>query len=440
MLAASPSAPADRPLYPEERPGRTVSLPLAGGVSRDLRLDTLRGLMLVAIAINHLDTELRVFTDYVFGFVSTAEGFVFLSGLVAGLVYTRRSANSSPVELQQKARRRAWEIYLFHLSGFVTAFIGLQLLTLFTHVAAPTAPALFFQEPVTALLLGSSLLFQPGLLDILPMYCGFMRVLPAMLATLRKGHWGRLFAVSGGLWLLSQFGLRDHLERSLQNLLPINLGVFDLLAWQFLFVYGAFFGYHWAKSPKPLLSFRPAMLVFCLLVATPLWFLIRYQPVPTGLSMDLIWSWADKTHLAPLRLVNFIVLAYLIAAVAVHRPRIFTFRPLAFLGRHSLVVFTAQATFCLFVLTQPQLFATFTGRTVTAITMVGLLFPVAWLAEMATRRRSTQPADPARSEIQPSLPWIRVRPGAPVVKHRSPWNPPARDWRSKSASSSKSTV
>jgi hypothetical protein len=68
-----------------------------------LQLDTLRGFMLVAIAINHLDTELRVFTDYVFGFVSTAEGFVFLSGLVAGLVYTRRAAKQSPGELRLHA-------------------------------------------------------------------------------------------------------------------------------------------------------------------------------------------------------------------------------------------------------------------------------------------------------------------------------------------------
>ncbi len=408
MPAPSLSAPAVRPPPEEERSGQPVLLARAGLAGRDLRLDTLRGFMLVAITINHLDTELRVLTDYVFGFVSTAEGFVFLSGIVAGLVYTRRSASSSPAELRQKARRRAREIYTFHLFSFFTAFIGLHLLTLFTQVESSTSPALFFQEPVTALMLGSSLVFQPGLLDILPMYCGFMLALPLILAALQKGHWGRLFAVSGGLWLLSQFGLRDQLERSLQAFLPVNLGAFDLLAWQFLFVSGAFFGFHWAKSSKSLLSFRPAMLLFCLLVAAPLWFLIKYQHVPTGLSMGLIWSWADKTHLAPLRLVNFIVLAYLIAAVAVRRPRFANFRPLAFLGRHSLIVFTAQATVCLFVLTQPQLFATFAGRTMTAIAMVEFLFPVAWLGEMMARRRSTQPAGPVQPAIRRSVEPIRV--------------------------------
>lgn len=368
--------------------------PAKDTVGRDLRLDTLRGFMLVAIAVNHLNTELRVFTDYPFGFVSTAEGFVFLSGLVAGLVYTRRSDRLSPAELKQKAQHRAWQIYLAHLCSFVAAFIGLQLLAHFAHIETYTAPAMFFQQPVTALLMGPLLLFQPGLLDILPMYCGFMLALPMILSALRKGHWGRLLATSSGLWLLSQFGLLDYVERWVQRFLPVNMGVFDPLAWQFLFVSGAFFGFHWAKSPKPILSFRPAMLAFCLIVATPLWFLLKYQHVPTGLSMDTVWSWADKQHLAPLRLVNFIVLAYLIAAVAVHRPRFITFRPLAFLGRHSLVVFTTQATLCIFILTQPQLFATFASRTLTTFVMVGLLFPVAWLAEIRKRRRSQQAPRP----------------------------------------------
>lgn len=256
------------------------------------------------------------------------------------------------------------------------------------------APPEFYQYPIRSILLGASLLYQPGLLDILPMYCGFMLALPLMLGFLRKGHWGRLLALSAGLWLLSQIGLRDHLERWAQTVLPINLGAFDLLAWQLLFVVGTIFGYYWAKSPKPLLSFRPAMLSFCLLIAVPLWLLLKYQGLPAGLSMGNIWSWANKTHIGPLRLVNFIVLAYLIAAVAVHRPRFLTIRSMAFLGRNSLPVFTAQATICFFALTQPRLFETFASRTMTAVAMVALLFPVAWLNERVTQWRAGPTAVP----------------------------------------------
>ena len=39
-----------------------------------------------------------------------------------------------------------------------------------------------------------------------------------------------------------------------------------------------------------------------------------------------------------------------------------------------------------FVLAHPELFATFAGRTTVALAMLALLFPVAWLNEVATRR------------------------------------------------------
>src|SRR5664280_963557 len=323
-----PAAIQPAPAVPEGQSGGAMLGPVPGPAGRDLRLDTLRGFMLVAIAINHLDTELRVFTDYVFGFVSTAEGFVFLSGLVAGLVYTRRSASLSPAELGQKARRRAGEIYFCHLAAFVTIFLGLHLLALFIHAEPYASPALFFQQPIAALLLGSSLLLQPGLLDILPMYCGFMLVLPLMLAALRKGHWGRLLALSGGLWLLAQFGLRDDLERWLQTFLPVNLGAFDLLAWQFLFVAGVFLGFHWAKSPKPLFSFRPAMLVFCLLVAAPLWFLINSRRAEN----DAEHSW----HLC---------LIVITLAEHANSPQLDVLRVLKMLILHDLVEIDAGDTF-----------------------------------------------------------------------------------------------
>ena len=130
--------------------------------------------MLVAIALNHLDTELRVFSDYVFGFVSTAEGFVFLSGLVAGLVYTRRAARVSPAELRAHAVRRAGQIYGAHVASFLIGFVGLVVLALATNTMSPTSPAMFFSHPVEAVVMGVTLLYQPGLFDILPMYCGFM--------------------------------------------------------------------------------------------------------------------------------------------------------------------------------------------------------------------------------------------------------------------------
>lgn len=396
-VSVRPSA-RRRPKLPTRWPATAASAPAhpVGASGRDERLDTLRGYMLVAIALNHLDTELRVFSDYAFGFVSTAEGFVFLSGLVAGLVYTRRAARCTPEELQRHAWHRAGQIYGAHVASFLIAFVGLMLLALVANVVSTTSPELFFSHPIEALALGVTLIYQPGLFDILPMYCVFMLALPWILGTLRRGHWGWLFATSGGLWLLSQAGLRDMLQRWLGAFAPVNLGAFDIFAWQLVFVIGVFFGYHWAKGTRSLLSFRPALLLLCLAVAVPLWLVLKYQQpmLPGGLTMDMVWAWADKTHLAPLRLLNFIVLAYLIAAVATHRPRLVAFRPLAFLGRHSLAVFSFQVTVCAFLLTQPYLFHSFASRTLTAVGLVALLFPAAWVHQVLTAKpRRAAPAE-----------------------------------------------
>ena len=71
---------------------------------RDRGLDSLRGLMLLGMAVNHIASRLQILTDHPFGYTSTAEGFVFLSGLVAGLVYTRRRQRNGPAAAARASR------------------------------------------------------------------------------------------------------------------------------------------------------------------------------------------------------------------------------------------------------------------------------------------------------------------------------------------------
>jgi len=52
-------------------------------------LDALRGLMLVWITFTHLPTVLSTYVNQPFGFVSAAEGFIFLSALFTGRIYAR---------------------------------------------------------------------------------------------------------------------------------------------------------------------------------------------------------------------------------------------------------------------------------------------------------------------------------------------------------------
>jgi len=81
---------------------------------RDLRLDLLRGYCVVAMTVDHLDapTWLYVFTGGNRFFVSAAEGFLFISGLVMGIVYRPIAETRGLPTAAVKALRRALFLYL----------------------------------------------------------------------------------------------------------------------------------------------------------------------------------------------------------------------------------------------------------------------------------------------------------------------------------------
>ena len=58
-------------------------------MQRQTELDWLRGLMLVLMTVTHLPTWFSAHVGQPFGFVSAAEGFVFLSAYLVGTVYSQ---------------------------------------------------------------------------------------------------------------------------------------------------------------------------------------------------------------------------------------------------------------------------------------------------------------------------------------------------------------
>ena len=89
-------------------------------------LDGIRGILLVVMTINHLiwvsggQTMLQLFTLEPFGQFGAAEGFILISGLLAGLVYSQ--PKYSYKQLKEKAFLRAFEIYKYHIVSLVALF------------------------------------------------------------------------------------------------------------------------------------------------------------------------------------------------------------------------------------------------------------------------------------------------------------------------------
>ena len=94
------------------------------------------------MVINHLPTEIRTFTDQSIGIFSAAEGFVFLSGLLAGWVYTRKYRTKGNDGLWAASTDRARSIYRWHVGSLLLAFVAVQATEHILGYCAPTVPRL----------------------------------------------------------------------------------------------------------------------------------------------------------------------------------------------------------------------------------------------------------------------------------------------------------
>src|SRR5580698_4153194 len=92
-----------------------------GKIQRRPELDALRGLFLVWMTLTHLPTRLSDLVNQPFGFVSSAEGFVFLSALLVAQLSFRQAAENGPA-VRVKLWKRAFRIYLYHLIMLALAF------------------------------------------------------------------------------------------------------------------------------------------------------------------------------------------------------------------------------------------------------------------------------------------------------------------------------
>jgi hypothetical protein len=296
-------------------------------MGRDWRVDTLRGYFLVLMTLGHFPNPLARYSEYSFGYAAAPDGFVFLAGLVSAWVYLPLAQKHGPQAMTAKVFRRTRAIYLCHVALITLGIV-------FTLQSG--AQSFRASHPVRALVLGSLLLQQGGFDKILPMYCVFLAFTPWLLKQFIKGRAWIVGLVSAGLWVAAQFGLGDNSDR-----VPwMDLGTFNLCAWQAYFVAGQYLGYRGVSSPAGKVLKSRALLGACLVIAALLM-----------LDRHLIWLAGHRPLLGfsghpnhnPARLLDAACLAYILWSVprALDR-RLMPLRPFRFfnlLGRHSLQVF-----------------------------------------------------------------------------------------------------
>ncbi|MET0285505.1 MAG: OpgC domain-containing protein [Polyangiales bacterium] len=334
--------------------------------SRNLTVDTLRGALLLVMAVNHIPSALRVITDQPFGFASSAEGFVLMSGFMAGRAYRGRGFDA--------AWKRVVKLWRAHCLTMFGVFAWTWLYFLWKGNPPFGAPLHFLARPAASLTAGFAFVFQPGLLDILPMYCGLIMMLPVVLKQLERGHADRVLSISL-LWWAFTYSFDAPIVDGL-----LVTGAFDFGAWQLLFVVGVCFAdgsarFHRASWKLASLASFAAIVLWCL----------RHELVPYQLEL----AWIDKPNLSPLRLLNVGLLLWFIFLTVRRWPELFRFGPLAMIGRHSLLVFCVHVVMAHVVLGLVPEDDPWQGTLV----LLGSMWIAAWVAESRVRtdRRLREP-------------------------------------------------
>jgi hypothetical protein len=179
------------------------------------------------------------------------------------------------------------------------------------------------------------------------MYILFSLLTPAAFWSARRWGWQTVLLVSLSTWFIAQGHVRDMLLNTFKDLPFIQLGPFDLLAWQLLWVSGLFVGQRFQENRAVLPRSRSLRLLLLILAIAFLvwrWCSVAFGPDP----VTRMWL-MDKWHLEPLRLINFFVAASVVATFLKYLNRWeVPLRPLFLIGRHMLPVFCSQI--CLSVL------------------------------------------------------------------------------------------
>ena len=300
-------------------------------VERDNRIDTMRGLLLISMAINHYGGWMADTIWEPFGYVSDAEGFIYMSGFVFALVYSRYITDLK--KLAKKIFHRAFTVYHYHLY----LIFGIPLISLlFPEYQEYWKNMIYYLYNVSVVkyIIGSFFIInQPTFMDILPMYTVFIFFCWPILLLLIHGKDYIAIALCVIFWGLGQF-INPVWYLSAYILPGSSPGIFNLFSWQIVFFMGAYFGFR--KRFKMSVSlFEKKYVILPVVLFFAVMFIIRHTYYNTELMLKL----TERNNLAWLRLLDMGSVFFIIYLVIKKIPAKYGIPLVNFLGKHSLQVF-----------------------------------------------------------------------------------------------------
>lgn len=324
---------------------------------RIFELDLLRGFFISVIILDHLQfwpSPLQYFTGQGRLWVSAAEGFFLISGLLIGYIRAYKGANTPFSDMTKGLLRRAFMLYAWS--------VAITFLVVSLSVLMPGDGALLPKLPDTAQTstLGIyswnviSTMFSSDWIYFLRLYAIMLAVTPAFLWLLRQGKWWLAMAISFALYALSL--LTGFEEAALQ--------------WQILFFGAALIGWK-LETILGWLRARPGIrraLITSLITATLSTMAISYFMVHgwdyvekpnTAITREAYVSvrsyvdpWFSNNPMVPARIgLSFVWFSGLLALFHVIRPWLLRYVGWLLLpfGQASLTAYILQAVTLVFV-------------------------------------------------------------------------------------------
>jgi hypothetical protein len=352
------------------------------GVTRDPRLDLMRGLVFVLLFAVHFD-YFSIFTFVAWervGVISSAETFIALAGIVTGLVFGRKLDAEGLKACIPGLFRRAFDLYKINLLvilsiGVARYLPGIDSTALTSFHDPYTGQTYQLYPPIEAgvpkLLLDAALLrCGPHQLQVMGLYTALFLLAPAVLYMIGQRKTWLLSAISVTLYLVNFFMPETTPGTAQMRLSGAQFEfAFPLLAWQIVFVHAVIAGYHkthivdWFSQPAHrgwlwiCVALSAGFMLFSLnhpIDLFPDW--ARLNFIPADAFNWVYGTWFQKYKLGPGRLLNEVVLFVSVYALLtrcwqpLNRSLGWLFIPL---GEASLYVFTLHILLIGFVVNTP---------------------------------------------------------------------------------------
>nr|WP_321451504.1 OpgC domain-containing protein [uncultured Carboxylicivirga sp.] len=337
-------------------------------LERNYWIDSFKGLFLILITIDHSNLFLKRFTFCPVGFFCAATGFIFLSGYVFGLVYSRYI--EVPRHLYKKTFLRLRVLHQYHIVSFLIISIAMAVYIFNINTIDNDITKVY--NNIQSVIKFFFLLIQPSFFDILPMYIIFISFSPFLLLGFKRQFHKSILFISFFTWFLIQLTPIRVFYNQLQLNMNINLGFFNVFAWQFLFVMGLYCGYCKYNNKNVVqYSSKRIYIVFAMLIMA---FLIR--------QLGQVFEWVkivnileNRNYLHFFSLINFLLFAYVVGGV-VKNYKLQNINYFAFLGRYSLDVFCFHLIWVyLFKSIEEQSFPKYVQIIISIIVILSLAIP-----------------------------------------------------------------